>query len=325
MAKRLIIDSCTHLIPGLRGRRVSLRPGRAHRAGRAQGNRGRAQAGEGGRRPDRGAVELSRPHRRSAARHRLGLLERRLPQLPQGLRAGQRPGRAPRVLPAGVALVFRQVAGPDGQLHRVARRPDLDRLDHREPRFRRNHADAKRCAAHPPHGLGALHVGRHPDGGRGPGLPAVEGGLGSTSRATSTLATNGSTATWRPTPISRSGSPFAGARTASSCALHPALETYFRFFNAGGSALAVVVNADQSKGPDRLLYAINPDTSDAAISIGEIAVCGATGSDCRPGSVPFAGQPRRRPEGRGCPGTAAAVMRPLAVRAVRARQRAEKA
>jgi pullulanase/glycogen debranching enzyme len=48
-------------------------------------------------------------------------------------------------------------------------------------------------------------------------------------------------------------------------------ETYFRFFNAGGSALAVVANADQSKGPDRLLYAINPATGDAVISIGEIA------------------------------------------------------
>jgi pullulanase/glycogen debranching enzyme len=48
-------------------------------------------------------------------------------------------------------------------------------------------------------------------------------------------------------------------------------ETYFRFFNAGGSALAVVANADQSKGPDRLLYAINPATGDATISIGEIA------------------------------------------------------
>ncbi len=52
-------------------------------------------------------------------------------------------------------------------------------------------------------------------------------------------------------------------------------ETYFRFFNAGGNALAVVANADQSKGQDRLLYAINPATTEATISIGEVAGWGS--------------------------------------------------
>ena len=48
-------------------------------------------------------------------------------------------------------------------------------------------------------------------------------------------------------------------------------EGFFRFFNAGGAPLAVVLNADLSKGPERLLYAINPTAADAAVSIGEVA------------------------------------------------------
>ena len=48
-------------------------------------------------------------------------------------------------------------------------------------------------------------------------------------------------------------------------------EGYFRFFNGGGSALAVVLNADLSKGSERLLYAINPVDADVTLSIGEVA------------------------------------------------------
>jgi len=48
-------------------------------------------------------------------------------------------------------------------------------------------------------------------------------------------------------------------------------EGYFRFFSAGTAPLAVVVNADLSKGPERLLYAINPTEADVAIAIGEVA------------------------------------------------------
>ena len=51
-------------------------------------------------------------------------------------------------------------------------------------------------------------------------------------------------------------------------------EEYFRFFNSGGSALAVLVNADHSKGGERLLYAVNPTTEEATISIGDVAGMG---------------------------------------------------
>jgi pullulanase/glycogen debranching enzyme len=51
-------------------------------------------------------------------------------------------------------------------------------------------------------------------------------------------------------------------------------EGFFRFFNNGGSALAVLLNADQSKGADRLLFAINPGTTEATISIGDVAAIG---------------------------------------------------
>jgi pullulanase/glycogen debranching enzyme len=47
-------------------------------------------------------------------------------------------------------------------------------------------------------------------------------------------------------------------------------EGYFRFFNAGGSALVALVNADLSKGAERLLYAVNPTMDDAVISIGDL-------------------------------------------------------
>ena len=48
-------------------------------------------------------------------------------------------------------------------------------------------------------------------------------------------------------------------------------EGFFRFFSGGGSALAVVLNADLSKGAERLLFAINPTQSDVTIAIGEVA------------------------------------------------------
>jgi len=48
-------------------------------------------------------------------------------------------------------------------------------------------------------------------------------------------------------------------------------EGYFRFFSGGGAPLAVVVNADLSKGQERLLYAINPTTADVSIAIGDVA------------------------------------------------------
>ncbi len=48
-------------------------------------------------------------------------------------------------------------------------------------------------------------------------------------------------------------------------------EGFFQFFSGSGTALAVLVNADYSKGQERLLYAVNPNQSDATISIGEAA------------------------------------------------------
>jgi pullulanase len=52
-------------------------------------------------------------------------------------------------------------------------------------------------------------------------------------------------------------------------------ESYFRFFNSGGSAMAVLVNADQTKGGERLLFAINPTINDAYLAIGDVAEMGA--------------------------------------------------
>ena len=51
-------------------------------------------------------------------------------------------------------------------------------------------------------------------------------------------------------------------------------EAFFQFFNSGGSAVAVVLNADLSKGQERLLFAVNPTQSDVEISIGDIAASG---------------------------------------------------
>jgi pullulanase/glycogen debranching enzyme len=51
-------------------------------------------------------------------------------------------------------------------------------------------------------------------------------------------------------------------------------EGFFRFFSGGGKALAVVLNADLSKGSDRLLYAVNPTNDDLTISIGGVASSG---------------------------------------------------
>jgi len=52
-------------------------------------------------------------------------------------------------------------------------------------------------------------------------------------------------------------------------------EGFFRFFTTGGAPLAVVLNADLSKGHERLLFAINPTKSDVTIPIGEVAGWGA--------------------------------------------------
>jgi pullulanase/glycogen debranching enzyme len=51
-------------------------------------------------------------------------------------------------------------------------------------------------------------------------------------------------------------------------------EGFFQFYNGSGSALAVLVNADFSKGQDRLLFAVNPTQSDVTISIGAVASSG---------------------------------------------------
>lgn len=51
-------------------------------------------------------------------------------------------------------------------------------------------------------------------------------------------------------------------------------EGFFRFFNGGGAPLAVLLNADLSKGSERLLFAINPTTADANVSIGDVADMG---------------------------------------------------
>ena len=55
-------------------------------------------------------------------------------------------------------------------------------------------------------------------------------------------------------------------------------EGFFQFIHAVGSpAFAVVYNADQSQGPERLLFAVNPSTVDVTIQIGE-AVAGTVPS-----------------------------------------------
>jgi pullulanase/glycogen debranching enzyme len=51
-------------------------------------------------------------------------------------------------------------------------------------------------------------------------------------------------------------------------------EGFFKFFSSGGKALAVLLNADLSKGSDRLLYAVNPTNDDVRISIGSVAGSG---------------------------------------------------
>jgi len=52
-------------------------------------------------------------------------------------------------------------------------------------------------------------------------------------------------------------------------------EGFFQFFNGSGSALAVLVNADYSKGQERLLYAVNPTFADVSLSIGDVASSGS--------------------------------------------------
>ena len=52
-------------------------------------------------------------------------------------------------------------------------------------------------------------------------------------------------------------------------------EGFFRFFNTGGQALAVLLNADLSKGSERLLYAVNPTNDEVKLPIGDVAALGA--------------------------------------------------
>lgn len=52
-------------------------------------------------------------------------------------------------------------------------------------------------------------------------------------------------------------------------------EGYFRFFTGGEAPLALVVNADLSKGPERLLFAVNPTLADATVAIGDVSGWGA--------------------------------------------------
>jgi hypothetical protein len=47
-------------------------------------------------------------------------------------------------------------------------------------------------------------------------------------------------------------------------------EGFFRFFHGfGGPALACLLNADRSRGPERLLFAINPTLQDATLALDE--------------------------------------------------------
>jgi pullulanase/glycogen debranching enzyme len=53
-------------------------------------------------------------------------------------------------------------------------------------------------------------------------------------------------------------------------------EGFFKFFSLPGSpALAVVYNADRSQGPVRLLYAVNPSSADLLLPLGEEIAAGA--------------------------------------------------
>jgi hypothetical protein len=51
-------------------------------------------------------------------------------------------------------------------------------------------------------------------------------------------------------------------------------EGFFQFFSGNGSALAVLVNSDLSKGQERLLFAVNPNQYDVVVSIGDAASSG---------------------------------------------------
>ena len=52
-------------------------------------------------------------------------------------------------------------------------------------------------------------------------------------------------------------------------------EGFFKFFSGSGNSLAVLVNADFSKGQERLLFAVNPMTTDGSVHIGDVASSGA--------------------------------------------------
>ncbi len=56
-------------------------------------------------------------------------------------------------------------------------------------------------------------------------------------------------------------------------------EGFFQFFRLSGSpALAVIYNADQSQGPERLLFAVNPTVWDVTIPVGEAVAGSVLGS-----------------------------------------------
>jgi pullulanase/glycogen debranching enzyme len=116
MARRLIIDSCTHYIEayGVDGFRFDL----AELLGVVVLRDIEMALKQ--RDFDRGAVELSRPHRGLAARHGLGLVERRLPGFPARLCRGPRGRGAAGIFSARLAVVFCEVARADDQLHGVA-------------------------------------------------------------------------------------------------------------------------------------------------------------------------------------------------------------
>ena len=51
-------------------------------------------------------------------------------------------------------------------------------------------------------------------------------------------------------------------------------EGFFRFFSTGGAALAVVLNVDRSKGDERLLFAVNPTESETILPVGDASHAG---------------------------------------------------
>ena len=134
------------------------------------------------------------------------------------VRGGGTP-REVRVFPQGLARLLRRLAGADGQLHRVARRPDLDRHDHRERRRQRPAADAQRLPPHPPHVRHPHGLDRHADAGGRPGFPALQAGGEQhlpARRPQRPRLPAAVPVSRPPTPILRTGSR-SGAASAAGC------------------------------------------------------------------------------------------------------------